>query len=56
LATAIYDGRDFAAMPVIADALEKSGCDDPELLGHLRRQGQGHVRGCWALDLVLGKE
>jgi hypothetical protein len=54
-ATTIYDGRDFAAMPVLADALEESGCDDPELLGHLRQQGQVHVRGCWALDAILGK-
>jgi hypothetical protein len=56
LAAGMYDARDFAAMPVLADALEESDCDDPEILGHLRQQGPGHVRGCWALDLVLGKE
>jgi hypothetical protein len=55
LAAVMYDARDFAAMPVLADALEESGCDDPELLGHLRQQGPGHIRGCWALDLVLGR-
>jgi hypothetical protein len=40
---------------VLADALEDAGCSDAGLLGHLRSPGP-HVRGCWALDLVLGKE
>jgi hypothetical protein len=39
---------------LVADALEDAGCADAELLGHLREPGP-HVRGCWALDLVLGK-
>jgi hypothetical protein len=39
----------------LADALEDAGCTDAELLGHLRSPGP-HVRGCWAVDLVLGKE
>jgi hypothetical protein len=39
---------------VLADALEGAGCDNPDLLGHLRGPGP-HVRGCWALDLLLGK-
>ena len=42
-------------LAVLADALEDAGCADPGLLGHLRSPGP-HVRGCWALDLVLGKE
>jgi hypothetical protein len=42
-------------LAVLADALEEGGCADAELLGHLRSAGP-HVRGCWALDLVLGKE
>ena len=37
------------------DALEEARCDDEALLSHLRSPGP-HVRGCWALDLVLGKE
>jgi hypothetical protein len=37
-----------------ADAVEGAGCTDAELLGHLRGLGP-HVRGCWAVDLVLGK-
>jgi hypothetical protein len=50
----IYDERAFDRMPVLADALEDAGCADAELLGHLHRPGP-HVRGCWALDLILAK-
>jgi hypothetical protein len=42
-------------MGVLADALEESGCDNADILGHLRGDGD-HVRGCWAVDLILGKE
>jgi hypothetical protein len=38
----------------LADALEEAGCDSADLLGHLRGPGP-HVRGCWAVDLILGK-
>jgi hypothetical protein len=55
LAEAIYDGRAFDRLPALADALEEAGCSDAELLGHLREPGP-HVRGCWAVDLLLGKE
>jgi hypothetical protein len=62
LARAAYDDRrlpegtlDSARLAVLADALEDAGCTDPVLLGHLRGPGP-HVRGCWAVDLVLGKE
>jgi hypothetical protein len=37
-----------------ADALEDAGCTDADLLGHLHGPWP-HVRGCWAVDLVLGK-
>ena len=50
----IYDSRDFSAMPILADALQDAGCEDEQLLGHCRGPGP-HVRGCWAIDLVLGK-
>jgi hypothetical protein len=53
LARTMYDGRDFAAMPVLADALEEAGCDEPAVLGHCRGPGP-HVRGCWVVDGVLG--
>ena len=54
LAQAVYDERAFERLPLLADALEDAGCADPELLGHLRGPGP-HVRGCWAVDLLLGK-
>jgi hypothetical protein len=49
------DAPDGVSLPVLADALEDAGYIDAELLGHLRRPGP-HVRGCWALDLVLSRE
>jgi predicted component of type VI protein secretion system len=45
---------DYADLPVLADALEEAGCADADLLGHCR-SGGGHLRGCWAVDLLLGK-
>jgi hypothetical protein len=54
LAQAIYDDRAFERMPVLADALEEAGCSDPQLLGHLRGPGP-HVRGCWVVDVILGR-
>ena len=42
-------------LTVLADALEEAGCGDEKLLDHLRSPGP-HVRGCWATDLLLGKE
>ncbi|QJW96785.1 hypothetical protein [Frigoriglobus tundricola] len=56
LARQIYDTRDFSAMPILADALQDAGCDSDDTLGHLRDPHATHARGCWALDLVLGKE
>jgi hypothetical protein len=45
---------DPAALAVLADALEEVGCTNADLLRHLRKGGL-HVRGCWALDRVLGQ-
>ncbi len=73
IARRIYDERDFAGMPILADALEDAGCDNEEILRHCRGEElipsphmpkiglwgklRGpHVRGCWCLDLILGKE
>jgi hypothetical protein len=62
LAQATYEERllpsgelEPARLAVLADALEDAGCGSAEILGHLRAEGV-HVRGCWAVDLVLGKE
>jgi hypothetical protein len=54
VADAVYANRTFDDLPRLADALEDAGCTDVNLLGHLRGPGP-HVRGCWALDLILGK-
>jgi hypothetical protein len=55
LAQGIYDDRAFDRLPTLANALEDAGCAEPDLLSHLRSPGP-HVRGCWAVDLLLGKE
>jgi hypothetical protein len=54
LAQRIYDERAFDRLPVLADALEEAGCSDPYILNHCRQSGE-HVRGCWAVDALLGK-
>jgi hypothetical protein len=54
MARQIYQEQDFTDLPILADALEEAGCDEGELLAHFRR-GPTHLRGCWALDLLLGK-
>jgi hypothetical protein len=60
LAQAIYDKRAFDKLPKLADALAKAGCDDADILAHCLlthcRQPGEHVRGCWVVDLILGKE
>jgi hypothetical protein len=54
LAESIYEERAFDRLPILADALEVAGCDDADVLAHCRGDGP-HVRGCWVVDLVLGK-
>jgi hypothetical protein len=54
LAQAVYDERRFEDMPILADLLEEAGCTNADILNHCRDGGQ-HVRGCWVVDLVLGK-
>jgi hypothetical protein len=55
LAGQMYERRDFGAMPILADALQDAGCDNEDILSHCRGPVP-HVRGCWVVDLVLGKE
>jgi hypothetical protein len=55
LAQAIYDERAFDRLPVLADALEEAGGDNADMLNHCRL-ADSHVRGCWLLDLLLGKK
>jgi hypothetical protein len=54
LAQAIYIDRAFDRLPILADALEEAGCTKAEILKHCRQRGE-HVRGCWVVDLILGK-
>jgi hypothetical protein len=61
LAQAIYEGRqmpegilDAGRLGILADALLDAGYDDEGLLAHLRSAGP-HVRGCWAVDVILGR-
>jgi hypothetical protein len=55
LASGIYDERAFDRLPILADALQDAGCDSADILTHCRGDGP-HVRGCWVVDLILGKE
>jgi hypothetical protein len=50
-----YSDRAFDRLPILADALEEAGCSDDAILEHCRGPGP-HVRGCWVVDLLLGKE
>lgn len=68
LAQQMYESRDFAAMPILADALQDAGCEHADVLSHCRgpdKPNNGfpphiptapfvHVRGCWVVDAVLG--
>jgi hypothetical protein len=54
IAEGIYEEHAFDRLPILADALLDAGCDDEELIAHCRSAGP-HARGCWAVDLILGK-
>ncbi len=54
IASALYADRAFDRLPILADALEEAGCTNTDVLLHCRKPGE-HVRGCWVVDLVLGK-
>jgi hypothetical protein len=55
LARGIYDEKAFDRMPILADALQDAGCDNVEILDHCRKPDWEHVRGCWVIDLILGR-
>jgi hypothetical protein len=55
LARGIYAERAFDRMPILADALEDAGGTNEVILAHCRGPGP-HVRGCWVVDLLLGKK
>jgi hypothetical protein len=55
LARGIYEERAFDRMPILADALQDAGCTDEDVLNHCRDPNTPHARGCWVVDLILGK-
>jgi hypothetical protein len=62
LGQAVYDEQilpeatlDRTRLAVLGNVLEEAGCQNADVLGHLRDQDRAHVRGCWVLDLVLNK-
>jgi hypothetical protein len=62
LAIAAYEERnlpsgelDAVRLALLADALEEAGCSAETILDHLREPGP-HIRGCWAVDLLLARE
>jgi hypothetical protein len=54
LAQSVYEDRAFDRLPILADAIEEAGCDNIDILSHCRSGGE-HIRGCWVIDLLLGK-
>jgi hypothetical protein len=54
VARTIYDKGLFADLPRLGRALKDAGCANQELLDHCQWPTR-HVRGCWVVDLVLGK-
>jgi hypothetical protein len=54
LAQSVYGGRRWRQLPVLADALLDAGCEDDALIDHCRGDA-AHVRGCWAVDVLLGR-
>jgi hypothetical protein len=54
VARGIHERLEFDGLPILADALEEAGCDDPVLLTHCREPGE-HVDCCWVTDMILGR-
>lgn len=54
LSRTIYEEHAFDRLPILADALMDAGCNDEVIVEHCRGCGP-HVRGCWVIDLILGK-
>jgi hypothetical protein len=54
LAEGIYQEKAFERLPILADALVDAGCEQEEVIGHCREE-RPHMRGCWGVDLILGR-
>jgi hypothetical protein len=55
IAATIYEERRFEELPILADALEEANWDHADLLAHCREPGE-HIRGCWAVDVLLARQ
>jgi hypothetical protein len=55
LTQGIHTDRVFDRLAILADALQDAGCENEDILNHCRSESV-HVRGCWVIDLILGKE
>ena len=55
IAQSIYEERAFDRLPILADALTDAGCDHADILNHCRSEGL-HVKGCWVVDLLTGRQ
>ena len=61
LAKGIHEDRAFDRMVILADALLDADCDEEAILRHCRGTEVGvkepppHFRGCWVIELVLGR-
>jgi hypothetical protein len=55
LAQGIYDDHACDRFPVLVDALLDAGCENEDILNHLRGPSV-HARGCHVVDMILGKE
>jgi hypothetical protein len=55
IAQSIYEERAFDRLPILADALQDAGCNEPNILAHCY-EDVDHVRGCWVVDAILAKE
>ena len=44
IARGIYDEHAFDRLPILADALLDAGCDDEDLMAHLRAPGAARAR------------
>ncbi len=54
LAQAIYDSRAFDRLPQLADALQAMAPPTPPSWPTAAKRNP-HVRGCWVVDLLLGR-
>lgn len=54
LVRGMYQTSEYFAMPILADALQDAGCDDPGVLDHCRND-KPHSRGCWVCKAVFGE-